>query len=142
MIGVFFKIIFTVTIHLAFFSFYPDGGKYADVYLWISLVLWSCFWIVFSGKFPLSKKLIFPLNFVINTAIMIIIAFFISITMPQEDGRTVLSKVLNGDFPDEDQISRGKIKYLNNFSFKTGGLKEGAILREGKKIIEKARAED
>ncbi|GAB4030592.1 MAG: hypothetical protein Fur0012_06740 [Elusimicrobiota bacterium] len=135
------KILLTVAIHLFLFSAYPDTGKYGDAYLWISITLWSCLWILLASRLTIAKKLLFPLTFLFNVAIYAVMIFFISLTMPQQDARPVLTKVLKGEFPDEDQLSRGKIKYLNSISFEKGNFKEGAAIRATKELIKKAKGE-
>lgn len=142
MIRLLLRIILTAAIHFLFFYAYPDTGKYGDAYLWISITLWSCLWILLASRLTAVRKLLFPLNFLINIPIYAAMIFFISLTMPQQDARPVLTKVLKGEFPDEDQLSRGKIKYLNSISLQKGTFKEGAAVKAAKELIKKAKGEE
>ncbi|MEW5951261.1 MAG: hypothetical protein AB1637_05155 [Elusimicrobiota bacterium] len=136
MIGVLIKIILTAAAHILLFSSYPDTGKYGTAYFWISLVIWSSFWITYEFKFAAFKKLLFPISFIINAAAIAAMIFFITLTMPQEDGKPVLYKLAKFQFPDEQQLKRGRIKYLNSFTF-SGGLKEGVLLKKAKEVLNK-----
>ena len=129
MIIITFKILLTITIHLLLYVLYPDTGKYDMWYLWTSIVLWIVFWLWFSEKFSTLKKLLFPLSILINAGIFILMIFFITITMPQEDGTMVIKKISTGKFPSSENIERGKIKYfyslgLNNSKIDLNKLKD------------------
>ena len=140
MIGALVKIAITVASHLLLFTAYPDTDKYGQAYLWISLAIWSTFWLSYQFKFSALKNLLFPLSFLVNVAAMAAMIFFITLTMPQEDGQPVISKLAKMRFPDQDQINRGKIKYLNYLTF-SGSLKEGIVLKKAKEAIKKAKEE-
>lgn len=52
---------------------------------------------------------------------------------PQEDKITILKKIISLNFPDSQQIQRGRIKYLNNLI----NLKSNNLINPIKEDIEK-----
>lgn len=141
MIGAMLKIVITLTVHIILFIFYPDTGKYGNAYFWISLSLWSSVWLTFHFKFAAIKNFLFPLSFLIKAAAVAIMIFFITVTMPQDDGRPVIYKLAKIELPDKQQIQRGKIKYLNHFTF-SGSVKEGILLKKAKQAMRKLKEDD
>jgi hypothetical protein len=107
--GIFFIVIF----HIIIFVLYPDTGKYGNYYFYGFIALWSFLYIYFSLNIRVFN--LFPFSLIIKILFFTIMFLTVTIITPQDDKKTILSKILSKKFPDADTINRGKIKYLNSF---------------------------
>jgi len=113
MIRIFAGIFFIVIFHIIIFVLYPDTGKYGNYYFYAFIALWSFLYIYFSLNIRVFN--LFPFSLIIKTLFFTIMFLTVTIITPQDDKKTILSKILSKKFPDADTINRGKIKYLNSF---------------------------
>jgi len=117
MIKTLISILFIIIIQILIFVFFPDNGKYGNYFFYGSIALWSFLFIYLKLNFKLFN--IFPMSLIFNILFFGLMILITTIILPQEDGKTILSKIIKRDFPDSDTINRGKIKYLNGIFTET-----------------------
>jgi len=113
MIGIIVGSVFIVIFHILIFIFFPDNGKYGDYYFYGFIGLWVFLYVYLSLNIKIFK--IFPFSFITKILFFIFMFLVVTIITPQQDKKTIFSKIVSGNFPDTDTINRGKIKYLNSF---------------------------
>lgn len=104
-------IVFIVLFHLTIFILYPDTGRYGDYYLYGLIGGWGFLYL-----YLITSRFYRLLTLGIFSRIVFFITMMIIslLVIPQQDKKTILSKILTLKLPDRHQIERGKIKYLNN----------------------------
>ena len=106
-------IIFIIISHIIIFVFYPDCGKSGHHYFYGFIAIWSFLYIYFSLNLRIFN--LFPFSLILRILFFVFMFLVVTIITPQDDKKTILSKILSKKFPDADTINRGKIKYLNSF---------------------------
>lgn len=103
-------IMFIVGFHLLIFILFPDTGRYGDYYFYGLISLWS-FLYLYLTTVAFFKKL--PFKFIFKIVFFLIMSITSLTIIPQEDKKTILQKIISFNFPDSQQLERGRIKYIN-----------------------------
>ena len=137
MIGIIVGTVFIVIFHVIIFILYPDTGKYGEYYFYGFIAFWSFLYVYLSLNSRIFR--IFP--FSVITKIVFFIFMFLTVTLitPQEDNKTILSKIISFKFSDADTINRGKIKYLNLFLGKGFNDNIKHLEKETKRFFDKIK---
>lgn len=110
MIKIILNIAFIAAYHLIIFVLFPDTGKYGHYYLYGFISFWIFIYIYLTTKAFFKN---FPFNFFLKILFFLIMITSSLILTPQEDKKSIMKKIISFNFPDSQQIQRGKIKYLN-----------------------------
>ncbi|MEF3280037.1 MAG: hypothetical protein K6357_03630 [Elusimicrobiota bacterium] len=137
MIKIITGLIFIILIIITIFVLYPDTGKYEEYMFYGSIALWSFLYIYFTLNLKIFS--LFPFSLFLNILFFIFMIFITSIILPQEDGKTILSKILSGKFPDPETINRGKIKYLKGLFTTDIKINTNNLQKETKKFFDKIK---
>lgn len=137
MIKTFISLILIIFINIIIFVLYPDTGEYGKYYFYGSIALWSFIYIYIS----LNSKIfnIPPISIILKTIFFLFMIFITSIITPQEDGKTIFSKLIKKEFPDAQTINRGKIKYINGLFAKPIKINSDQLEKETKKFFDKIK---
>lgn len=113
-------LILIIISHLIIFVCYPETTPLGPSYLFISIIISSIFYYLTRPLFRKTSK-----SFSVNTKFImwLLLIFFTLINYPQNDNKSVLSKILDGNFPRKIDIYRG---------FKKIGMDATFILMGGK----------
>lgn len=139
MISLLVKILLTLAAHFALFVCYPETGEYGRWYLWVSIMLWTVLHVSMWTSLKFIKLLTFPVASFVNTGIFLVMVFFVILTMPQRDGKSVYKKLNSGQFPTRADIETGKIMYLNGFMAEKPKEKLDKTMEDVKNSIDKAK---
>ena len=127
-----FKILLVALLHFILFVCYPETGPNGNLYLCISMLAWAGFLIIANANLAFVKFISGSLSLLFNLTFFALMLAAIALTMPQLDKVTVLEKIQNRQFPDENSIKMGLIKLGVNYE---GGLKyENTVKKEIKKL--------
>jgi hypothetical protein len=105
------RIILLLALHVAFFIFFPNAGRYGLLYGWVSLALWC--YVVHALQKPLDfLSGIFPGLFIFCDLIVLAGAFAcIAMTMPQSDGMHPVKKLACKHYPSKTDINKGLAQF-------------------------------
>jgi hypothetical protein len=99
-------LVFLLGVHVLFFAAFPDIGVYATVYGWCSIMLWTVvLTVAHRAGGSSSGNSMFP--GLLDILILIGVGFFISVTLPQNDGISPLEKIKNGYMPSKTVLKKG-----------------------------------
>lgn len=129
-------IVSIVIILTIIYILYPDTGNYGIYFFYGSIAIWSFLYLYLTLNSSFFN--LFPLSVILKALFFIFMILITTIITPQEDKRTILSKIINREFPDNQTIERGKIKYLKGVFIDTKRLNI-TIIDETENFIKKIK---
>ena len=101
------KIALVVLVHVAFFASYPDTGPFGNIYLAISMLLWTGFTLFMGTAIKVIRLFSGILGLLLNLSIFLVMSLTVAATMPQTDKTSVLEKIQLERYPARDTLNRG-----------------------------------
>jgi len=101
-----------ITLNILMFICFPYTNKYGHYFLYGLTAFWSFLYIYFKLKSMLFR--LFPFKIIF----FIFMLFINSLIIPQSNGKPILKKILNREYPTSNDIKHGRIKFLNSFLMK------------------------
>ena len=139
LISLVFKILIVALLHYTVFLCYPETGPSGKLYLIVSMLAWSGFFIVINSKFRFLKLISGALGLLFDLALFTVMLAAIAFTMPQRDGVSIIEKIEKGQFPDRislnEELSEMKVPYEGVVKKELKGLDHG--IQKAVKIIKK-----
>jgi len=111
MITLLFRVLVIFLIHIVLFAAYPETGKYGNLYLAVSLFLWTGIMILISGAIKAAKFFSGFIGFVMLAGVYAFNVLVLTMTMPQKDKTLVFEKIQNGNYSNYRTFRKGLIRF-------------------------------
>ena len=105
------KLLIVAAIHVALFVCYPDTGPRGNIFLCLSLLVWSAVMIFIGGSVGFLKLVTKGLIIVFYLAVFAAMALITAYAMSQTDKGSVLSKLKRKQFPTLETMREGAERF-------------------------------
>ena len=105
-----------ITLNILMFVCFPYTNQYGHYFLYGLTAFWCVLYLYLKIKAILFR--LFPFSLIFKISFFIFMLFINSMIIPQSNGKPIIKKILNKEYPTSNDIKHGRIKFLNSFLMK------------------------